>query len=90
MNRARVEAQLRNLERLIDDPRPLLSLVILENGTGIAYAHPLLRNASLTLGQREAALRLVRAQLIDLTAQIDHSIEQIIRASAVQQTGVRP
>jgi len=85
VNRARVEAQLRNLERLIDDPPPLLSLVILGNGTGIAYPHPLLQSADHgTLEQREAAARLVRTFLVDLAAEVDERIEQIIRASVTK------
>jgi len=83
MNRARVEAQLRNLDRLIDDPPPLLSMVILANGSGVAVAHPLLQAAARgPLEQREAALRLLRTLLVDLTAKIDERIEEIIRASA--------
>jgi hypothetical protein len=83
MNRKRVEAQLRNLERLIQDPPPLLSLVILANGDGVAYAHPLMAAAGQgTLEQREAALRLVRAFLVDLGARVDERIDEIIRVSA--------
>jgi hypothetical protein len=88
VRRQRVEAQLRNLERLIDDPPPLLSLVILANGAGIAVAHPMLQAADHgTLEEREAALRLVRAFLVELGATIDERLDQIIRASARGMTG---
>jgi hypothetical protein len=82
MNRDRVEAQLRNLERLIDDPPPLMSLVILANGDGQAYAHPMLQAAGRTLEEREAALRLVKVSLVALVAGIDAQVEALIRASA--------
>jgi hypothetical protein len=83
VNRARVEAQLRNLEGLLHEPRPLLSLVILEYGPGVMVAHPRLDAAQNNPEQAEAALRLIRAELVDLAAYFDREIERVIRASAV-------
>jgi hypothetical protein len=84
MNLKQVFAQLRNLEPMIPGPpHPLLSLVILSNGAGVHYAHPhLLAAESGTLEQREAALRLVRAFLVQLSARVDERIDEMVRASS--------
>jgi hypothetical protein len=84
MNRDRVVAQLRNVERLIDDsdPQPLLSLVILEYGTGVIVAHPVLSTAHKDAEEYEAALRLVRTELIDVAAHFERLIDESIRVSA--------
>ena len=82
MNRDRVMAQLRNLERLMDDPPPLLSLVIVANGTGVMVAHPMLTTAQKDNEEYEAALRLVRAQLVDVAAHFERLIDECIRMSA--------
>jgi hypothetical protein len=76
MDRKRVEAHLHDLERLIDDPPPLLSLVILENGRGLMVAHPLLIDATATPEQYAAALGLIRAQLLDLARHFEQQIER--------------
>jgi hypothetical protein len=83
MNRDRVEAQLRNLDRLIDDyPLALLSLVLLEDGTGLRFKHPrLLAAENGSLEEAEAAMRLIRAQLLAVVAHLDASIDEVIRAS---------
>jgi hypothetical protein len=85
MDRARVQAQLRNVERLIDvnDAQPLLSLVVLESGPGVMVAHPTFRAAQDDPEEREAALRLVHAELLDIAAYFQGLIDQSIRASAV-------
>jgi len=83
MDRAHVSQHLRDLEPLLDDLPPLLSLVILANGSGLAVAHPMLESAHRgTFAEQEAALRLVRACLVDLAANFEARIELIIRASA--------
>jgi hypothetical protein len=87
MDRARVTAQLRNLERLIDNPMPLLSLVILESGPGVIVTHPTFRAAQDDPEQREAALRLVREELLDVVAYFQSLIDQSVRASAVPRPG---
>jgi intracellular sulfur oxidation DsrE/DsrF family protein len=88
MNRDRVEAQLRNIERLTDvDNPPLLSLVVVANGDGVAVVHPLLKSViSETPEQVEAALRLVRTFLVKIKAVVDEDIEMIIRESARERT----
>lgn len=89
--RARVDATLRQLERLLDDPRPLLSFVVLENGRGLAVQHPSMANAEHgTLTQREAVLRLVQAFLIEMTAALDEQIELIVRATSQHRTNRVP
>ena len=82
MKRERVEAQLRNLERLIDDPPPLLSLVIVANGTGILVAHPMFMPDGRTLEEHEAALRLVHTALVGIAANFEQEIDRVVRASA--------
>lgn len=86
MDRDRVEAHLRNLERLIDDPPPLLTLVVRANGTGVMVAHPMLLNAQATPEQAEAALRLVRVQLVEVAGHLEVLIERNIRAAARDMT----
>lgn len=85
MNRERIEEELRELQQWIDDPPPLLTLVVLANGRGLAYPYPLLEVAGQgNLEQRHAALTLVRAFLRDFDAQLTEKLEQIVRAQADQ------
>ena len=77
MNRDRVLAHLRRVEKLTDPP-PLLSLVILANGAGLMVAHPMFKQDDPE--QREAAVRLVRAQLREVSAHFELVAEQLIQA----------
>jgi len=82
MNRDRVAAHLRTLDRLIDDPPPLVTIVVLANGAGLRFKHPMLLAAEKSsLEEAEAAMQLVRAQLAEVVAHLDERIDEIIRAS---------
>jgi hypothetical protein len=80
MDRKQIEAHLHKLEQLVDDPPPLLSLVILANGRGLMVAHPMLIDATATPEQYESALHLLRAQLLALAEHFQQQIDRSNRA----------
>lgn len=83
MNRERIEQELDEVAQWLDhDNPPLLTLVILANGRGLAYPYPLLEGAGNgSIEQRHAALTLVRAFLRDFDAQLEAKLEEIVRAT---------
>jgi hypothetical protein len=77
-----VAAHFRTLDRLIDDPPALLTIVVLANGAGLRFKHPMLLGAEKSsLEDAEAAMQLVRAQLVEVVAHIDERLDEIVRAS---------
>lgn len=80
VDRERVDAHLRGLEELIDDPPPLLSLIILANGRGLMYSHPLLLDAQRSPDRCAASLRLIHAQLDHLAAHFASELSVAERA----------
>jgi predicted ArsR family transcriptional regulator len=89
MNRDRVEAQLRNLERLLPDRPPLLSLVILDDGAVVMVAHPMLKVAEQSPELCEVALRLLRVRLVEISVHFEQLIQQTIRADVPGAVAVR-
>ena len=83
MDRERIQQELRDLEQWLDhDNPPLLTLLVLANGRGLAYPHPLLESAEHgSLEQRHAALTLVRAFLRDFDAKLEEKLEEIVNAT---------
>lgn len=83
MDRERIERELRDVAQWMDnDNPPLLTLVILANGRGLAYPYPLLDNAGHgSLEQRHAALSLVRAFLREFDASLEEKLQAITRAT---------
>lgn len=78
MDRDRVDAQLRNLERLVDDPPPLLTLVVLANGLGLAHSHTLMRKVEAgTLDELVGALRLIQVCLDDFLENLEDQLAAI-------------
>jgi hypothetical protein len=86
MNRERIEQELYEVAQWLDhDNPPLLTLVILANGRGLAYPYPLLDNADKgTLEQRHAAVTLVRAFLRDFDAGLEEKLRQIVDATTTR------
>jgi hypothetical protein len=87
MNRERIEQELRAVEQWLDgDNPPLLTLVVLANGRGLAYPYPLLDAVgSGTLEQRHAALTLVRSFIREFDARLEQNLLAIVRAQTDQQ-----
>jgi hypothetical protein len=84
MNRDRVETELRELAEWLDDPPPLLTLVVLANGRGLAYPYPLFDDAGEgPLEQRVAALSIVRSFLVEFVARLDTQLLAINRTLAI-------
>jgi hypothetical protein len=80
MDRVRVEQELRELQEWLDDPPPLLTLVVLANGRGLAYPYPMFDDAGQgPLEQRHAALSIVRAFLVEFVARLDTHLIAIER-----------
>ena len=92
MNRERIEQELRDVEQWLDnDNPPLLTLVVLANGRGLAYPYPLLENAGHgSLEERHAALTLVRAFLREFDASLDEKLQAIVRATITRGDGDNP
>jgi hypothetical protein len=82
MDRERIEHELDVVAQWLDhDNPPLLTLVILANGRGLAYPYPLFDLLGEgTLEQRHAALTLVRAFLRDFDASLEEKLSAILRA----------
>jgi hypothetical protein len=81
MDRVRIEREMRELQDLIDDPPPLLTVVILANGSGLAYPYPLFDQAGEDdLEHRRAVLQLVRAFMAQFVDQIDTKLFDIDQA----------
>lgn len=84
MDRERVEQELRELQEWIDEPPPLLTLVVLANGAGLAYPYPLFDDAGEgDLEQRRAVLALVRAFLVEFVDRLDTKLFAIDRAMSI-------
>lgn len=84
IDRERIERELRQLEASIDDPPPLLTLVILANGRGLAYPYPLFDEAGEgDLERRQAVLRLVRAFMVEFVDRLDTQLFAIDRAMSI-------
>jgi len=84
MDRERIEQELHDLEQWLDDPPPLLTLVVLSNGRGLAYPYPLFDDAGEgPLERRHAALTLVRAFLADFVLRLDTQLTAIERSQAI-------
>jgi hypothetical protein len=85
MDRDRVEQKFRDLEESLTDPPPLLALVVLANGRGLAYPYPLFDDAGEgPLEHRTAALTMTRAFLAEFIDRLDTQLLAIARAVAVQ------
>jgi hypothetical protein len=77
-----VKAHLHELEYLVGDPPPLLTLVVLSDGSGLRHKHPLLLKAEAgTLDDAYDATRLVRALLVDVVAHLDEHMAKLTRAT---------
>jgi len=86
MDRDRVDKHLHGIEALLTDPPPLLSLVILANGSGLMAAHPMFMQGNRE--RQEAAVRLIRSQLREVTAHFELLAENLIQASVQDRDGV--
>lgn len=88
MNRDRVDAQLANLERLMEDgdPPPLLSLVVLANGLGLAHQHTLMRKVEASsLDELEGALRIAQVCLADFVERIEDQLSVLASARLAEE-----
>jgi hypothetical protein len=84
MDRERVEQELRELQEWLDDPPPLLTLVVLANGRGLAYPYPLFDEAGEGPPERRhAALAIVRAFMWEFVARLDTQLIAIERSQAI-------
>jgi hypothetical protein len=84
MDSERVEQELRELQQWLDDPPPLLTLVVLANGRGLAYPYPLFDDAGVgPLEHRIAALSVVRAFMVEFVARLDTQLLAINRTLAI-------
>jgi hypothetical protein len=84
MDRDRVEQEFRALEESLDDPPPLLAIVVLANGRGLAYPYPLFDEAGAgPIEARTAALTMTRAFLWGFIERLDTQLLAIARAQAI-------
>lgn len=84
MDLDRIEQELRQLEEWVNDPPPLLTLVILANGRGLAYSHPLFDDAGEgDLERRREVLSLVRAFMVEFVERLDTKLFDIDRAMSI-------
>jgi hypothetical protein len=82
MDRDRVEEKFRALEESLSDPPPLLALVVLANGRGLAYPYPLFDDAGEgPIQQRLAALTMTRAFLAQFIDRVDTQLLAIAEAN---------
>lgn len=79
MDRDRILAEMLALEQWLDEDRPpLLGLLVLSDGQGLAVRYPLLEVAGRTgLRERRSTLILVRAFLGDFAARIDQELTEL-------------
>jgi hypothetical protein len=82
MDRERIEALLRELDMLVDDPPALVTLVVQAVGPGMGFKHPMLLAAEQgSLVEAKAAMLQIRAQLVAVVADLDKDLEAIGRVS---------
>jgi hypothetical protein len=81
MDVERIKAEMLALEQWVDDDRPpLLGLVVLADGGGLAVSYPFLEVAARTGREdRRAALMLIRLFLGDFAARIDTELTELER-----------
>lgn len=85
MDRERIEREMRALEQLLpDDNPPLLAVVVLANGSGLAFTYPIAELAHERGDPAEvhAILTVVHGTLLDLAATLQASRLKIERAQA--------
>jgi hypothetical protein len=84
MDLERIEQELRELGEWVDDPPPLLTVVILANGRGLAYRYPLWDEAGEgTLEQRHAVLTLTRAFMAEFVERLDTQLFALNEAASI-------
>lgn len=84
MDLERIEQELRELEEWVDDPPPLITLVVLANGRGLAYPYPLFdQDGTGPLEHRHAVLTLIRAFMVEFVEQLDTKLFAINRTMAI-------
>jgi hypothetical protein len=84
MDLEQIEAELRELGEQIADPPPLLTVVLLANGRGLAYRYPLWDEAGEgTLEQRHAVLTTARAFMADFVERLDSQIFALNEAASI-------
>ena len=86
MDLERIEAELRELGEQIADPPPLLTVVLLANGRGLAYRYPLWEEADEgTLEQRHAVLTTARAFMADFVERLDKQLFALNEAASINR-----
>jgi hypothetical protein len=82
MDRDRVEQKFRALEESLSDPPPLLAIVVLANGRGLAYPYPMFDEAGEgPIERRTAALTMTRAFLSQFVDRLDTQLMAIAEAN---------
>lgn len=86
MDRDRIEREMRALEQwLPGDNPPLLAVVVLANGAGLAFTYPLAESAKLRgAADAHAVLTVVRGALLDLAANLQTTRLDLERAQLQQ------
>ena len=86
MDRERIEREMRALEQwLPGDNPPLLAVVVLANGAGLAFTYPLAESAKLRgAADAHAVLTVVRGALLDLAATLQATRIDLERAQLQQ------
>lgn len=81
MDRERILSEMLALEEWMDDERPpLLGLIVLADGQGLAVRYPVLEVAGRAgIRDRRAALILIRAFLGDFSGRIDLEVTELER-----------